>query len=442
MRQNYFYTVFFLCCFLPTFAQNNSIHLNGFNYISIPFHSWTSNSSFTFEYDFYINSQQDYNARVSCTNSSQTAAPIDFYVTSSGASVLKLGDGTASETIPGTPSFNAGQWYHVAIAVTNTAVKNVKLYVNGIPTVDYNFTQTLGSSNVNYAAIGSVFTFTNTKFDNFRIWTTTRTATEILNNYNSCLVGNEANLFVYYNFDGLNGKLIKNLATTYGDYYGVLQGNISYTTGTGCTITPAYPPIMVTGIYSGIYYYAGELNGKPQYRTDNINCSTLVNQSNCDYTSGSYHQIFWDGNQWVLLQDDCVWLFTNCLNTVQLDPSPITPLAINAATTAFSPCAGWVFSDTNATGTFSSDNCTLNSYSPILDENIIIYPNPTKGIFTLNTKDDLTLKVYDIVGKLIFNSEVISGTNLIDISNYSNGTYLLQYNTKEGKTNTLKLLKE
>src|SRR5690606_5973127 len=70
-----------------------------------------------------------------------------------------------------------------------------------------------------------------------------------------------------------------------------------------------------------------------------------------------------------------------------------------------------------------------------------IYPNPSNGIFTINSEEVLDIKVYDLIGKLIYSNKVNSGINQIDISNYSNGIYLLQYSTTSGKTNSMKLIK-
>lgn len=70
-----------------------------------------------------------------------------------------------------------------------------------------------------------------------------------------------------------------------------------------------------------------------------------------------------------------------------------------------------------------------------------IYPNPSSGIFTINSEEVLDVKVYDLIGKLIYSNKVNSGINQIDISNYSNGMYLLQYSTTSGKTDSMKLIK-
>src|SRR6476620_887122 len=115
MKQHYFYhLLLFFFAFFGSQAQNNAINLapnsiftiSGLNgYPSFPLNITT----FTFEYDFYLNAASNGNARFLCAPGISTVAkPIEFYVDASGVSVLNLGNGTTFETIGGTPSFAVG----------------------------------------------------------------------------------------------------------------------------------------------------------------------------------------------------------------------------------------------------------------------------------------------------------------------------------------------
>lgn len=55
-----------------------------------------------------------------------------------------------------------------------------------------------------------------------------------------------------------------------------------------------------------------------------------------------------------------------------------------------------------------------------------IYPNPTKGTFTLKTDDNSNANVYDQTGKLVKSLEVKKGINELNITEFPNGIYILK----------------
>ncbi|WP_130736035.1 T9SS type A sorting domain-containing protein [Flavobacterium sp. J27] len=73
-------------------------------------------------------------------------------------------------------------------------------------------------------------------------------------------------------------------------------------------------------------------------------------------------------------------------------------------------------------------------------QNFTVYPNPTQGQFNITTNEELTVVIYDMVGKIILNQKSIKGTHHFDISNFSNGLYLITL-TKNKEKQTYKLLK-
>ena len=83
------------------------------------------------------------------------------------------------------------------------------------------------------------------------------------------------------------------------------------------------------------------------------------------------------------------------------------------------------------------------SIAEININNITIYPNPSKDIFNIvfntNTKQDVDLRVHNVLGKVIF-SESLKDFNgdynrSVDLSQYPNAIYILQLNTKDGMLN-------
>jgi len=455
MKQKYLSLLLFFYC-IVSFGQNKSLEISGGNYFNINHagvgHFDLNVNSFTIEYDFYLNELTAYNARLNSFNyfsNSLVAKPISFYINNSGASILALGNGVSEEIVPSTPSFNAGQWYHIAIVVINNGTKNVKLYVNGVQTVDYNFSNALSVDNTSLLILGGVSFASSTnvgnaKYDNLRVWSVARNASEIVNNYNTCLNGNETGLVVNFTFDGFNYKVIKNTAISY-PRFGEIGGAYAFSQGVGCTVVSPFAPITITGDYAGIYYYVDTVNGKPHYKTDNLLCEVFLSESPCDYYgSGNYFkEIVWDNssNTWFLKYDPCVWLFTNCAN---VDDPASTTLATNTTNTSFAPCTGWVFSDSNANSTFSSPDCPpLNTNDFDINSSFKLYPNPVQNevVLEINDLSNVALEVFDTNGRLLKKQKLSSSKNSINVSELPSGIYMFKIISEEGIT-TSKVIKQ
>ena len=53
---------------------------------------------------------------------------------------------------------------------------------------------------------------------------------------------------------------------------------------------------------------------------------------------------------------------------------------------------------------------------------IVVYPNPTKNLITIETRLEIEVEVYDLMGKLLIKEE---NTKRLDLSKLSNGLYNL-----------------
>ncbi|WP_329806993.1 LamG-like jellyroll fold domain-containing protein [Flavobacterium facile] len=88
-------------------------------------------------------------------------------------------------------------------------------------------------------------------------------------------------------------------------------------------------------------------------------------------------------------------------------------------------------------------NCAvLSNESFEVANNIKIYPNPSNGIFAIETQEDSTVEVFDMIGKKVYSNKVSVGSSNIDLSNYTNGIYLLTVTNQKGNLNTFKLIKQ
>lgn len=63
---------------------------------------------------------------------------------------------------------------------------------------------------------------------------------------------------------------------------------------------------------------------------------------------------------------------------------------------------------------------------------ISVYPNPTSGMFIVESEDIEKIEVYNAMGQLIFTKTAYDGHTEIDLSNAANGMYLLRVTGKEG----------
>lgn len=75
------------------------------------------------------------------------------------------------------------------------------------------------------------------------------------------------------------------------------------------------------------------------------------------------------------------------------------------------------------------------------ETSITIYPNPSTRIFNIVSQQNISVEIYDLLGKLVYSQSLVSGTNSIDISNFNSGVYLLKATDANGNTETHKLIK-
>jgi len=85
----------------------------------------------------------------------------------------------------------------------------------------------------------------------------------------------------------------------------------------------------------------------------------------------------------------------------------------------------------------------LSVEESLLDVQLKVYPNPTSQmLYVLHPElNSFLIKISDLNGKLIYSSS-INKEEPLDISNYSQGMYLITIQNKENnKTNTYKIIK-
>lgn len=82
-----------------------------------------------------------------------------------------------------------------------------------------------------------------------------------------------------------------------------------------------------------------------------------------------------------------------------------------------------------------------------LDENnIIVFPNPTKGHFTLSIENSLFIDskvlINNVLGQVVSTINIIDANTAIDISEHPNGIYFVRFRDKCGVETTKKIQKK
>jgi hypothetical protein len=108
----------------------------------------------------------------------------------------------------------------------------------------------------------------------------------------------------------------------------------------------------------------------------------------------------------------------------------------NATLTGLLPNTSYEYhvrTDCNTTGTFNSGYTTLATITTPLrigdvsNTQLSISPNPSTGLFTIDYPGDYNLKVYNMLGELVFEKQIAEqdGVATCDLSNLNNGIYLV-----------------
>jgi hypothetical protein len=68
-----------------------------------------------------------------------------------------------------------------------------------------------------------------------------------------------------------------------------------------------------------------------------------------------------------------------------------------------------------------------------------VYPNPTTGIFNINTENPVNVSVVDVMGKVVFQAQNVTRETAINLGGLQKGVYLAQI-TGEKISSTEKII--
>ena len=92
------------------------------------------------------------------------------------------------------------------------------------------------------------------------------------------------------------------------------------------------------------------------------------------------------------------------------------------------------------------DNTALKNISAVIKPEaqlLKLYPNPSSNYIRINDlQSQCRFAIIDLTGKIVFKGDVSTENPLVDISELSNGTYLLQVVTNRGVITTQQIIKQ
>ena len=108
------------------------------------------------------------------------------------------------------------------------------------------------------------------------------------------------------------------------------------------------------------------------------------------------------------------------------------------AVVSSNPTSGFVFDDV-----FFSAGLPTSVYQPIsASENLLVYPNPARNQFTMNTLGEISyIRIMDMAGGLVYRKDGLSGTGSVDVncSGWSKGVYVVSTVTVDGTGKVAKI---
>lgn len=87
-------------------------------------------------------------------------------------------------------------------------------------------------------------------------------------------------------------------------------------------------------------------------------------------------------------------------------------------------------------------SCSTLSQNEVSYSSLKIYPNPTNGTINISSPEEISISMYDTLGKQILKQNISLGKTNINIQNMNTGIYLIQATNKKGETKNYKVVKQ
>ena len=101
----------------------------------------------------------------------------------------------------------------------------------------------------------------------------------------------------------------------------------------------------------------------------------------------------------------------------------------------------WVYIDSTSTFVNNQTECDLLNNQHFEQIKFSVYPNPVSDILTVFSQEEVSYNLVSVYGQVLKTGNLQKGDNIFNISNLSNGLYVLEVTTKQG-VSAKKIFKE
>ena len=116
--------------------------------------------------------------------------------------------------------------------------------------------------------------------------------------------------------------------------------------------------------------------------------------------------------------------------TIEGGNSVVSPTTNTSYTVIGTSTAGCI-SNTFAISSVTVNICTGINEMTSIDYGIIVYPNPSNGLFNLQTTSIIEITIKDVLGKIILSIKINAGSYQINLNDQAKGIYFLKVNSNE-----------
>ncbi|MEP5612084.1 MAG: LamG-like jellyroll fold domain-containing protein, partial [Cyclobacteriaceae bacterium] len=202
-----------ILCFLPflSFAQDNALLFDGVDdhVFVAPGPLFDGTQTITFEAWVNPASVAGTDAIASWIDGGGNEATFSI---AAGFLALTQNNGTTPATLTGSQNINANEWTHVALVIT---VGSLNFYVNGVEEIMGTPDPQAGAADMFSIGVSAVSAdYFSGLIDEVRIWDTAIDEAQLNSQMFTSLVGNEANLIAYYQFDETTGTILPDLTSS------------------------------------------------------------------------------------------------------------------------------------------------------------------------------------------------------------------------------------
>ena len=249
-------------------------------------------------------------------------------------------------------------------------------------------------------------------------------------------VANITNLSIRHSFNSTDMLGIPRIATPDNDHGGAPYDEFDYTIVMGGVIDPQ-PSIMNYSILGFNKHFGTLSDYNYEYSsTPNIYEGKPVVAYAGDIIIVAWEIDAWGGNNFGLDGRDIIQhqltyngsFATAYYSRVNMDVTETQ--AIPSVAADYSYDVLYSFYDENDMNIrFKSSHCNNQNLRIGRQHDIIgIYPNPTTDILNVNTKEDASIQLFDINGRMVYQDFLAAGNHKLDVSSYGKGVYILRLN--------------